>query len=194
MPRALPEPHLCYAEKWAPSLPLRGSSLVECRKCVWGNSLAVQWWGLRTSTAWGTGSIPGWGTKNPQATRRSQKEKKKVCVCVCVCVWDKVGGRAERKLSITQDLVLGWGTQMSSSSSPSCFCHVFHPLLASSQLSLGMLHLGGSAVQCNGFHNFLIFSRGSLWKRQLNTAPAIGLMFVSPQIHALKPSCPMRWH
>ena len=36
-------------------------------KVVWGNSLAVQWLGLHTSTAGGTGSIPGWGTKIPQA-------------------------------------------------------------------------------------------------------------------------------
>ena len=33
----------------------------------WGNSLAVQWLGLHTSTAGGTGSIPGQGTKIPKA-------------------------------------------------------------------------------------------------------------------------------
>ena len=38
-----------------------------------GDSLAVQWVGLRTFTAKGVGSVPGWGTKIPQAT----------CVCVC---------------------------------------------------------------------------------------------------------------
>ena len=43
-----------------------------------GDPLAVQWVGLRTFTARGAGSIPGWGTKIPQATH--------VCVCVCVRV------------------------------------------------------------------------------------------------------------
>ena len=33
----------------------------------WGNSLAVQWLGLRTFTLEGPGSIPGWGIKIPQA-------------------------------------------------------------------------------------------------------------------------------
>ena len=37
-----------------------------------GNSLAVQWLGLLTFTAEGTGSIPGWGTKIPQAVRPGQ--------------------------------------------------------------------------------------------------------------------------
>ena len=43
-----------------------------------GNSLAVQWLEIHAFTAEGTGSIPGWGTKIPQDTRRSQKKKKKV--------------------------------------------------------------------------------------------------------------------
>ena len=30
---------------------------------TFGNSLALQWLGLHASTAGGTGSIPGWGTK-----------------------------------------------------------------------------------------------------------------------------------
>ena len=42
-----------------------------------GNSLAVQWLGLRASTAGGMGSIPGWGTKIPQAPRHGQKTKQK---------------------------------------------------------------------------------------------------------------------
>ena len=42
-----------------------------------GNSLAVQWLGLRAPTAEGVGLIPGQGTKIPQATRRGQKKKKK---------------------------------------------------------------------------------------------------------------------
>ena len=32
--------------------------------------------GLCPSTVGGTGSIPGWGTKIPQAVQRSQKKKK----------------------------------------------------------------------------------------------------------------------
>ena len=42
-----------------------------------GNSLEVQWLGIHTSTAGGTGSIPGRGTKIPHAARRSQKQTKK---------------------------------------------------------------------------------------------------------------------
>ena len=41
-----------------------------------GDSLAVQWLGVRTSTTGGTGSIPGQGTKIPQATPLGQKKKK----------------------------------------------------------------------------------------------------------------------
>ena len=43
---------------------------------ILGNSLAVQWLGLRAFTAEGPGSIPGRGTKIPQALRGSQKKKK----------------------------------------------------------------------------------------------------------------------
>ena len=38
-----------------------------------GTSLMVQWLGLRASTAGGTGSIPGQGTKIPHAARHGQK-------------------------------------------------------------------------------------------------------------------------
>ena len=41
-----------------------------------GNSLVVQWLGLCVSTAEGVASIPGGGTKIPQAAQRSQKRKK----------------------------------------------------------------------------------------------------------------------
>ena len=41
-----------------------------------GNSLAVQWLGRRASTVRGTVSIPGWGTKNPQAAWCNKKKKK----------------------------------------------------------------------------------------------------------------------
>ena len=42
----------------------------------WGNSLAVQSFGLHTSTAGGTGSIPVWGTKILQASWHGQKKNK----------------------------------------------------------------------------------------------------------------------
>ena len=40
-----------------------------------GNSLVVQWLGLRAFTAEGSGSIPGQGTKIPQAVWQGQKKK-----------------------------------------------------------------------------------------------------------------------
>ena len=46
-------------------------------KTILGNSLAVQWSGLGAFTAEGLGSIPGWGTKIPQATWRGPKDKKR---------------------------------------------------------------------------------------------------------------------
>ena len=42
-----------------------------------GTSLAVQCLRPRTSTAGGTASIPGQGTKIPHAAQRGQKKKKK---------------------------------------------------------------------------------------------------------------------
>ena len=43
-----------------------------------GNSLVVQWLGLRTFTAGGMGSMPGQGAKIPHATHGGQKKKKKI--------------------------------------------------------------------------------------------------------------------
>ena len=40
-----------------------------------GTSLVVQWLGLHTSTAGGTGLIPGLGSKIPQATQPKKKKK-----------------------------------------------------------------------------------------------------------------------
>ena len=40
-----------------------------------GNSLAVQWLGLQASTAGGTSSIPGLGTKIPHAEHGMAKNK-----------------------------------------------------------------------------------------------------------------------
>ena len=43
------------------------------QKCMTsGHPLAVQWLGLRALTAKGPASVPGWGTKIPQATQWSQ--------------------------------------------------------------------------------------------------------------------------
>ena len=42
--------------------------LLAKEKCVQGNSLVVQWLGLSTLTALALNSIPGPGTKIPQAT------------------------------------------------------------------------------------------------------------------------------
>ena len=41
-----------------------------------GNSLVVLWLRLCASTAGGTGSIPGQGTKIPHAAQHGQKKKK----------------------------------------------------------------------------------------------------------------------
>ena len=46
------------------------------KKLKMGNSLAVQWLGLCSFTVEATGSIPGRGTKIPQAVQRGQKKKK----------------------------------------------------------------------------------------------------------------------
>ena len=48
---------------------------------ILGNSLVVQWLGLCTFTAKGPGSVPGRGTKIPQAMQHSQKKKIKNIVC-----------------------------------------------------------------------------------------------------------------
>ena len=47
---------------------------------VLGNSQVVQWLGLHVLTAKGLGSIPGRGTKIPQAARCGQKKTKTVRV------------------------------------------------------------------------------------------------------------------
>ena len=40
-----------------------------------GNSVVVQWLRIHASTAGGTGSIPGWGTKISHATHSAAKNK-----------------------------------------------------------------------------------------------------------------------
>ena len=54
------------------------SKKIKRRKMPRGNSLAVQWLELHAFTAEGPGSIPGWGTKIPQAAQHSQKKRKKM--------------------------------------------------------------------------------------------------------------------
>ena len=46
-------------------------------KMVSGTSLAVQWLRLCISNEGDMGSVPGWGTKIPQAVRHGKKKKKK---------------------------------------------------------------------------------------------------------------------
>ena len=46
------------------------------QKSVSGTSLVVQWLSLLPSTAGGVGSIPGWGTKIPNAMWCGQKPNK----------------------------------------------------------------------------------------------------------------------
>ena len=45
---------------------------------ITGNSLAVQWLGLQASTAGDTGSIPGQGTRIPQAHGTAKRKKNKI--------------------------------------------------------------------------------------------------------------------
>ena len=50
-------------------------SISYIKSTITGTSLAVRWLGLRASTAGGTGSIPGRGTKIPHFMWHSQKKK-----------------------------------------------------------------------------------------------------------------------
>ena len=47
-------------------------------KRYFGNSLVIQWLGFHASIAEGTGSIPGQGTKSPQATWHGQNKNQKI--------------------------------------------------------------------------------------------------------------------
>ena len=47
-----------------------------------GNSLEVQWLGLHVLTAEVSGSIPGQGTKIPQAAWHGQKTQKGFCIWI----------------------------------------------------------------------------------------------------------------
>ena len=61
---------------WDP-LKAKNTSFLVNQFCP-GNSLAVQWLGCRALTAEGPSSIPGQGTKIPQALQHGQR-KKKIC-------------------------------------------------------------------------------------------------------------------
>ena len=61
-------------------IPFPGTGYIQWLVRRGGDSLLVQWLRLHTSTAGGPGSIPGQGTKIPQAALCGQKKKKK-------CVW-----------------------------------------------------------------------------------------------------------
>ena len=50
---------------------------VKASKVTLGTSLEVQWLGLDASTAGGTGSIPGQGTKMPHAAQHGQTKPNK---------------------------------------------------------------------------------------------------------------------
>ena len=55
----------------------------QCSSQKWnegGNSLGAQWLALGAFTAVGLGSVPGRGTKNPQAAWHGQKKKKEMQV------------------------------------------------------------------------------------------------------------------
>ena len=57
------------------SILLEIRTLLMKLRSPWGNSLVVKWLGLQASIARGMGSIPGWGTKIPQATGQHQINK-----------------------------------------------------------------------------------------------------------------------
>ena len=70
-----------------PTPPQEADSLVlpvRKRKPTLGRSLAVGWLGLGTLTAEGPGSIPGQGTRVPQARQWGQKESKRTLTFFCL--------------------------------------------------------------------------------------------------------------
>ena len=63
------------------SQKLKTNALLHKWLTCWETSLVVQWLRLHASTAGGTGSIPGQGTKIPHATQSSQKKKRLTWLC-----------------------------------------------------------------------------------------------------------------
>ena len=62
-----------------------------------GTSLAVQWLRLCTSTAGGTGSIPGQGNKIPHAMQCNQKKKKVAMINMLRTLMEKSIQHARKK-------------------------------------------------------------------------------------------------
>ena len=62
-----------------------------------GTSLAVQWLRLCTSTAGGTGSIPGQGTKIPHAMQCNQKKEKGAMINMLRTLMEKSIQHARKK-------------------------------------------------------------------------------------------------
>ena len=62
-----------------------------------GTSLAVQWLRLCTSTAGGTGSIPGQGTKIPHAMQCNQKKEKVAMINMLRTLMEKSIQHARKK-------------------------------------------------------------------------------------------------
>ena len=56
----------------------RSTSRLSREAGVSGTSLEVQWLGLSSFTAEGTGSVPAWGTKIPHAMPCGQKKKNRL--------------------------------------------------------------------------------------------------------------------
>ena len=61
----------------------------------------VQWLRLHTSTAGGTGSIPGWGTKIPHAERCSQNKIKFTLSCITISMYKMSMGWLLKEICFT---------------------------------------------------------------------------------------------
>ena len=81
-----------------------GKQILSGLKYNWfGTPLAVQWLRHHASTAGGTGSIPGWGTKILHATgSRPKKKKKKLNKLQLVCLFDSLKVKVAQSCPILQ--------------------------------------------------------------------------------------------
>ena len=83
---------LIHATNWMNLQEIMLSENGNLKKIYGGTSLVVQWLRLRASTAGGTGSIPGQGTKIPHAVPHGQKRKDIWCmiplcnICKITCL------------------------------------------------------------------------------------------------------------
>ena len=72
-----------WKEAWLPGMLPGDSGVVSISVTTTGNSLVVQWLGLQTSIAVGTGSLSGQGTKIPHSgcmVRPKTKQKNKIAI------------------------------------------------------------------------------------------------------------------